>query len=671
MSLMSDIGAAIKNKLMVNDFASQSSNLLTGGGTVSVSATWEVKWSARFMTISNGRGTGLATAGHFSIFMPADATVITGVGGATNKTVTANGIPIANWESLYYILPVGGAEATVNANFRVVSYTADVTIPSTWIKICSRNNDGSYIDFACGVSLRNNTSINTNLYDVKGADVDGAVSSASTLATTRTFSATGDVTATAQNFNGSQNVALPMVLANSGVTAGTYSKVTVDAKGRVTAGVIPTMEDIPSASYKRSVNAATTANITLSAPQTIDGIALVAGDRVLVKNQTTASQNGIYIVNASTWTRSLDADTSDEIAGGVVNVDSGTINGGILYTTNFKTTDTLGTTSMNWYKVLDDSLLLTSTSALVGAVKYNGTVAANGNFDGGTTTPTGSARLNYGGYFYPTQINLTGSADTATASTHVFVETGSDGFVRPKTLSNFKTEMFTSPALTGTPTAPTPAIGNNTTEIATTNFVNKRIGNGAMLELVTASKILTINDIGKTFLLISGSNITLTLPSSTSLPNGSMFTILTSSSAVGSFSGVDVIDNNGNFVTNINQNYNYILYARSDSEQYRCATTSSFSGSSLVKLALNGYQKLPSGLIIQWGFGNAGQNGASYTNNFPITFPTACVSVTANHEGASDMNISVFSNSLQPSSFGAVGFYAASAISIRYIAIGY
>jgi hypothetical protein len=68
--------------------------------------------------------------------------------------------------------------------------------------------------------------------------------------------------------------------------------------------------------------------------------------------------------------------------------------------------------------------------------------AAAGYFDTSTTTPTGTTRLNYGGYFYPTFINLSGSSDTATAATHYFVETGSDGFVRPKTLANVKSELL-------------------------------------------------------------------------------------------------------------------------------------------------------------------------------------------------------------------------------------
>jgi hypothetical protein len=60
-------------------------------------------------------------------------------------------------------------------------------------------------------------------------------------------------------------------------------------------------------STKESVVVATTANITLSGTKTIDGIAVVVGDRVLVKNQTTAANNGIYVVSSTTWTRATDA----------------------------------------------------------------------------------------------------------------------------------------------------------------------------------------------------------------------------------------------------------------------------------------------------------------------------------------------------------------------------
>ena len=108
----------------------------------------------------------------------------------------------------------------------------------------------------------------------------------------------------------------------------------------------------PTSNYKKSVRVATTANITLSAPQTIDGIAVVAGNRVLVKNQTTTAQNGIYIVAAAAWTRSVAADGSTEIDSAVVGVDEGTANGGKFFTNVFKSTDVVGTTAMPWYQVV-------------------------------------------------------------------------------------------------------------------------------------------------------------------------------------------------------------------------------------------------------------------------------------------------------------------------------
>ena len=65
-------------------------------------------------------------------------------------------------------------------------------------------------------------------------------------------------------------------------------------------------------SWKQPVRAATTANITLSGVQTIDSVSVIAGDRVLVKNQTTASANGIYVVASGSWTRALDMDIAAE-----------------------------------------------------------------------------------------------------------------------------------------------------------------------------------------------------------------------------------------------------------------------------------------------------------------------------------------------------------------------
>lgn len=103
--------------------------------------------------------------------------------------------------------------------------------------------------------------------------------------------------------------------------------------------------------FKTNVRAATTAAITLSGAQTIDGIACSAGDRVLVKNQGSGAENGIYIVQTGTWTRATDADTAAELAGAHVAVSSGTTNGGLSYLNSFKSTATLGTDVVTWTQI--------------------------------------------------------------------------------------------------------------------------------------------------------------------------------------------------------------------------------------------------------------------------------------------------------------------------------
>jgi len=87
-----------------------------------------------------------------------------------------------------------------------------------------------------------------------------------------------------------------------------------------------------SVAVKAPCRAGTTATITLSGLQTVDGVALAAGDRVLVKNQSAAVDNGIWIVQTGTWSRAPDFDGSFDIVGGTsVKVNLGTINAASLW----------------------------------------------------------------------------------------------------------------------------------------------------------------------------------------------------------------------------------------------------------------------------------------------------------------------------------------------------
>lgn len=101
-------------------------------------------------------------------------------------------------------------------------------------------------------------------------------------------------------------------------------------------------------SWKQPVNAASTANIaSLSGLQTIDTVALVAGNTVLVKNQTAAAENGIYLVSSGAWTRSIGADTWEEYIGAIVFVVSGSQADSAWYSTA-QPGGILGTTAIDW-----------------------------------------------------------------------------------------------------------------------------------------------------------------------------------------------------------------------------------------------------------------------------------------------------------------------------------
>lgn len=106
--------------------------------------------------------------------------------------------------------------------------------------------------------------------------------------------------------------------------------------------------------WKPSVRAATTANGTLATAfengDVIDGVTLATGDRVLLKNQSTGAENGIYTVNASgAPTRAVDADADSEVTSGLaVSVTEGTVNGDKTFVLTTDDPITVGTTALSF-----------------------------------------------------------------------------------------------------------------------------------------------------------------------------------------------------------------------------------------------------------------------------------------------------------------------------------
>ncbi|KGH16301.1 hypothetical protein P607_20230, partial [Comamonas thiooxydans] len=100
---------------------------------------------------------------------------------------------------------------------------------------------------------------------------------------------------------------------------------------------------------KQSVRVATTANIALTGLQMIDGVALAAGDRVLVKDQVAAKDNGIYVAVGGVWARAADADTAIKLTPELaVGVEQGTVNGDSLWMLTTDAPITLGVTALTF-----------------------------------------------------------------------------------------------------------------------------------------------------------------------------------------------------------------------------------------------------------------------------------------------------------------------------------
>lgn len=179
--------------------------------------------------------------------------------------------------------------------------------------------------------------------------------------------------------------------------------------------------------FKDAVRVATVGtNITLagSAPNTLDGVTLAANDRILVKDQTTASQNGIYVVTTlgtganGTWSRSSDADTSAEVVSGFqVFVSEGTVHADSVWSLTTNAPVTLDTTSLvfqSYYNENNNTVLGRGALAILGAGTSNTAVGKGA----GDTITTGTNN---------TCIGHDADVNSATASNRIVIGQGASG----------------------------------------------------------------------------------------------------------------------------------------------------------------------------------------------------------------------------------------------------
>jgi microcystin-dependent protein len=270
-------------------------------------------------------------------------------------------------------------------------------------------------------------------------------------------------------------------------------------------------EEIYKTAYKSPVTVATTANITLSGLQTIDGVAVVAGDRVLVKNQTTASQNGIYVVSSAGWTRSTDANDNVKVRPNMmVPVSNGTVNYDSIWVLDATGSIVLGTTSLSFVSIQARYATLASP-ALTGTP-----TAPTAAVDTSTTQIATTA-------YVIGQASSTAPAMDGTATVGTSTRWARSDHVHP---SDTTRAPLASPTFTGTPTAPTRPVFDSSTSIATTEFVQRALGSMPGIVAYSGTTTLTATDVGKMVILTTtGSFQTVYLPDIASLFSGATVTI--------------------------------------------------------------------------------------------------------------------------------------------------
>jgi hypothetical protein len=458
------------------------------------------------------------------------------------------------------------------------------------------------------------------------------------------------------------------------------------------------LEELNKLDNKQSVRVATTANIALAGLQTIDAVALVAGDRVLVKNQTVPKDNGIYVAAAAVWTRAPDADTNAEVTSALL---TSVEQGATLADTRWQMVSdgviVVGTTALTFQDVtqgfapINSPALINPTANTPAQFSSNQSLAttefvqrALGNHAAvsilsATATLTaahcgGAIRLL--GTGYTVTLPLLGPAAPNSAKIVLRNEgtgaitlaaQGADKFASASGLvSSLSLGVWDSVELVviggvwavmgGSLGLASAAFMNGANFItqplftadkafATTEFVQRAIGNLGNMTIYTGNANMPVTDFGRIVLGNTGLAITLTLPAIGGVPTGSTIYIrnvgagpLTvvppaggSMSVIATANLPSVVVNPGSSLEVTVQGTNYFLAGS--------ATLKHISDFGAA-IGFNGFQKMPGGTILQRGSGGT-VNGTA-TISFPMAFPSACRQVIAFESGANGWSASNF-----------------------------
>lgn len=438
---------------------------------------------------------------------------------------------------------------------------------------------------------------------------------------------------------------------------------------------------------KQSVRAATTANIALSGAQAIDGVAVIAGNRVLVKSQTLAKDNGIYVAANGAWVRAKDADASAEVTSGLtVSVEEGATLANTIWQLITDGAIVLGTTALAFQNItqgfapLNSPVLVNPTANTPPLFDNTKSIAtteyvmrASGNYRGFTNataaatltaaaagtlvTAIGSFTLTlplvnalpYGGAIHFR--NIGSGVVTVVCAGADSINSGAGQ------ITSIELQVGATLELTGNGASAWWAAGSAQLQyskvfgataaqfdssklLATAEFVKRMGVEWSGFTSVSANTVLGNSSAGGIVAASSSTAISVTLPSTVSVGPGAMIMVLS-----GGAGAVTLLASNGELISNSSGSAITLVLGQGDSAlltrlsgEWRLiegTMAARYSATFAATFGYTGNQVLPSGWILKTGHASTDVATGTVPVTFPVAFPTACMYVGAIYAGAS------------------------------------
>lgn len=226
--------------------------------------------------------------------------------------------------------------------------------------------------------------------------------------------------------------------------------------------------------------------------------------------------------------------------------------------------------------------------------------------------------------------------------------------------------------------AGTPPQFDNDASLATTEFVRKNGLLPSALQEYGTNTTLTAADAGK-IIRVTGA-VTFTLPAASSVPAGTMFWFINGNAGTSytvQRAGSDIIQTGVDLTSLTAMGGDTLVLVKTGSASWGLAdgsTVNKYSAGFAASVARPGYQKLPSGIIVQWGTTPASSSSAGVATSFPLAFPNTCWTVSIQVSASSNgfmASVETLSSTGFTSSMYSNNTTRAAGVTAYYIAIGY